>query len=391
MGYISSTHNTLFIVDDTPDNLRLLAEILSEQGYIIRKALNATFALKSIQKSPPDLILLDINMPEISGYEMCEKLKTNPLTAAIPVIFISALDNVDNKVKAFKVGGADYVTKPFQTDEIVARVEHQLKIQSQQRQLQAEIQERQRAEKALEVYLHIVSHDLRNPVLGMSMVLNNCLKSTDSEQTLITLKRDTLEQMRQSCDRQLALINSLVETQQFEQQGVPLILRSVSLADLIQKILQEWSLRFEAQGVEVITQIPESLPLIEADANYLWRVFDNLVANALKYNPQPRSRPLTLQILVTLAPQQILCSVRDNGVGIAEAIADRVFERYQRGDKSNNHLGLGLGLYVCRQIIQAHGGEINLNPAVKQGTDIWLTLPIAPDSLPNPPQNKPSC
>ena len=386
MGQTSSTNNTLFIVDDTPDNLRLLANILSGRGYSIRKALNAAVALKSIQQSPPDLILLDINLPEMSGYDLCKQLKADPLTAEIPIIFISALDNVQDKIKAFQVGGADYVAKPYQMEEVFARIEHQLLLQAQKRQLKAEIRERERAEKALEVYLHIVSHDLRNPVLGISMVLNNCLnKPMPADQTLIPFKRETLEQMRQSCDRQLALINSLVETQQFEQQGVPLVLRSLSLADLIKNILQEWSLRFEAQGVEVETQIPESLPLVQADANYLWRVFDNLVANALKYNPQPRPQPLTLQILVTVTPPQIVCQVVDNGVGIPTAIADQVFDRYQRGDKSNNHLGLGLGLYVCRQIIQAHGGEINLNPAVEQGTDIGFTLPIAPDSVQKTP------
>ncbi len=386
MGQTPSINNTLFIVDDTPDNLRLLANLLSGRGYSIRKALNAAVALKSIQQSPPDLILLDINLPEMSGYDLCKQLKADPLTAEIPIIFISALDNVQDKIKAFQVGGADYVAKPYQMEEVFARIEHQLLLQAQKRQLKAEIRERERAEKALEVYLHIVSHDLRNPVLGISMVLNNCLnKPMPADQTLIPFKRETLEQMRQSCDRQLALINSLVETQQFEQQGVPLVLRSLSLADLIKNILQEWSLRFEAQGVEVETQIPESLPLVQADANYLWRVFDNLVANALKYNPQPRPQPLTLQILVTVTPPQIVCQVVDNGVGIPTAIADQVFDRYQRGDKSNNHLGLGLGLYVCRQIIQAHGGEINLNPAVEQGTDIGFTLPIAPDSVQKTP------
>ena len=386
MGQTPSINNTLFIVDDTPDNLRLLANLLSGRGYSIRKALNAAVALKSIQQSPPDLILLDINLPEMSGYDLCKQLKADPLTAEIPIIFISALDNVQDKIKAFQVGGADYVAKPYQMEEVFARIEHQLLLQAQKRQLKAEIRERERAEKALEVYLHIVSHDLRNPVLGISMVLNNCLnKPMPADQTLIPFKRATLEQMRQSCDRQLALINSLVETQQFEQQGVPLVLRSLSLADLIQNILQEWSLRFEAQGVEVETQIPESLPLVQADANYLWRVFDNLVANALKYNPQPRPQPLTLQILVTVTPPQIVCQVVDNGVGIPTAIADQVFDRYQRGDKSNNHLGLGLGLYVCRQIIQAHGGEINLNPAVEQGTNIGFTLPIAPDSVQKTP------
>ena len=117
---------TLFIVDDTPDNVRLLANLLSDHGYRIRKALDANFALKSIEQSPPDLILLDVNMPTMNGYEMCARLKSNPHTQEIPIIFISALDNVLDKVKAFNLGGADYITKPFQMEEVLARIEHQL-------------------------------------------------------------------------------------------------------------------------------------------------------------------------------------------------------------------------------------------------------------------------
>jgi len=380
MGQTNLSHKTLFVVDDTPDNLRLLATLLSKQGYTIRKALSGAFALKSIRQLPPDLILLDINMPEMSGYSLCEQLKADPLTAEIPVIFISALDNVWDKVKAFKVGGSDYIAKPFQMEEVLARIEHQLLLQEQKRQLKAEIQERQRAEKALEVYLHVVSHDLRNPVLGMSMVLNHCLQSAIADQELIALKRETLEQMRQSCDRQLSLINSLVESQQFEQRGVPLVLHAIALTDLIRDFLKEWSLRFEEQGVNIETQLPDSLTWVQADRNYLWRVLDNLVANALNYNPRPRPRPLVLQISVAITPKALVCHVVDNGVGISAAIADQVFDRYQRGDKSNNHLGLGLGLYVCRQIIRAHGGEIGLNLEVDQGTDIWFTLPFTAES-----------
>jgi two-component system sensor histidine kinase/response regulator len=154
----------------------------------------------------------------------------------------------------------------------------------------------------------------------------------------------------------------------------------VALGELIDKFLTEWALRLEAAGVTVEIQVPDPLPLVKADVNYLWRVFDNLVANALKYNPPPRSRPLTIQIIVSVTAAALVCHVIDNGVGIDPAIAALVFERYQRGNKSNNHLGLGLGLNVCRQIIRAHGGDIQLNPTVEQGTDIWFTLPL-PESI----------
>ncbi|HEY9635475.1 MAG TPA: response regulator [Coleofasciculaceae cyanobacterium] len=146
----------LLVVDDTPDNLRLLSTMLSEQGYKVRKVISGQLALRVVSVAPPDLILLDINMPQMNGYEVCEKLKADPQTSEIPIIFISALDDVWDKVKAFEVGGVDYISKPFQGEEVLARVRNQLTLRSLQKQLseqnahlQQEIRDRQRIEDAL--------------------------------------------------------------------------------------------------------------------------------------------------------------------------------------------------------------------------------------------------
>lgn len=132
---------SILIVDDTPDNVRLLSTILTTQGYQVRKALNGQRAIATAQEFPPNLILLDVMMPEMNGYEVCEQLKASPKTSSIPVIFLSALDDVLDKVKAFDVGAVDYITKPFQNKEVLARVANQLTIQSQQKLLQEQTQQ----------------------------------------------------------------------------------------------------------------------------------------------------------------------------------------------------------------------------------------------------------
>lgn len=146
----------ILVVDDTPHNVRLLSIILSQQGYQVRKALNGERAIATVQEFPPDLILLDVMMPEMNGYEVCEQLKASPKTRSIPIIFLSALDDVSDKLKAFEVGAVDYITKPFQEKEVLARVENHLTIQSQQRlleeqnsRLEKEIKKRKRVELAL--------------------------------------------------------------------------------------------------------------------------------------------------------------------------------------------------------------------------------------------------
>ncbi|HAA28769.1 MAG TPA: hybrid sensor histidine kinase/response regulator, partial [Cyanobacteria bacterium UBA8553] len=146
----------ILVVDDTPDNLRLLSTMLSEQEYKVRKVTSGQLALRVVSLAPPDLILLDINMPQMNGYDVCKHLKAEPKTSEIPVIFISALDDVWDKVKAFDVGGVDYITKPFQSEEVLARVKNQLTLRSLQKQLSEqnarliqEIHERKQVEEAL--------------------------------------------------------------------------------------------------------------------------------------------------------------------------------------------------------------------------------------------------
>ncbi|HEY9607810.1 response regulator, partial [Allocoleopsis sp.] len=172
------TPGNILIVDDTPENLQILSATLSEKGYKVRGVVKGQMALRAARSAPPDLILLDIRMPEMDGYEVCEQLKADPKTSEIPIIFISALDEVLDKVKAFAAGGVDYITKPFQVAEVLARVEHQLTIrrlsnqlQEQNQQLQQEIQERLKAEKAAEAaskakteFLANMSHELRTPL-----------------------------------------------------------------------------------------------------------------------------------------------------------------------------------------------------------------------------------
>ncbi len=378
---MTSDSSNILVVDDTPDNLRLLSAMLSEQGYKVRKALNGKTALNTIHQVPPDLILLDINMPSMNGYEVCQKLKEDVKIKDIPVIFISALDDVLDKVKAFDVGGVDYITKPFQAEEVMARIENQLTIQRQKKQLQQEIKEREKTEQTLRIYLHAVSHDLRNPVLGFSLILKNFLKQKKDP---IEISRKVLEQMSKSCDRQLNLINSLVESQQLEIGGINLNLKPLNLTKLTQQLATEWQPMLQEKKALLSLEIPPDLPLVKADSDRLWRVLENLMANALKHNEPGIQLILKADIIgqekQDLKPQKIRCSLEDNGVGINPALAKTLFERYQRGEKANKTLGLGLGLYLCRKIIEAHGGEIGVVTKSGQGAKFWFTLPILDQS-----------
>ncbi|WP_413164625.1 response regulator [Capilliphycus salinus ALCB114379] len=380
----------ILIVDDTPENLRLLSSMLAEQGYKVRKATNGKQALKAIEAQAPDLILLDIMMPEMNGYQIAQHLKALPPTREIPIIFLSALNELMDKVLAFDVGGVDYITKPFQVQEVLVRVRTQITLREQQKQLleqnqklQQEIKERQKVESALRVYIHAVSHDLRNPVTGMLIVLKNLLakKSSESPSTLM-VPTHILEQMANSCDRQLNLIHSLVETSDMGLQGISVNGQPLDLVNFTQQLIAEWQPIFAKNRVSLNNELPSNLPAVKADSTQLWRVFDNLISNAIKYNPPGLTLTLSAEIISEKKAKSksytrwIKYTISDDGIGVKSEEADELFELYKRGKNVGKIKGLGLGLYLCRQIINAHGGKIGVIPNENSGASFWFTLPL---------------
>ncbi|MEH1801583.1 MAG: ATP-binding protein [Nostoc sp.] len=258
-----------------------------------------------------------------------------------------------------------------------------------------DITQRKQTEEELRVFFHAVSHDLRNPVLGTLMVLKNLLNSGGSgtgerglgtgnrgqggiieevsSQSPIPVSRSILERMIQSSDRQLNLINSLMETHISEVQGVFLQYKAVQLLAVIEAAIADLEPLIAQNQAKLTKLVSADLPLVNADPTQLWRVFSNLIVNALKHNPPG----LLLTINATRKEDKIYCTVSDNGVGISQQQSDRLFDLYFRGASIGNSVSLGLGLYLCKQIIHAHGGEIGVNSALDAGTTFWFTLPIS--------------
>ncbi|MDZ7963916.1 MAG: ATP-binding protein [Nostoc sp. DedSLP03] len=233
-----------------------------------------------------------------------------------------------------------------------------------------DITQRKQTEEELRVFFHAVSHDLRNPVLGTLMVLKNLLARSEEN---ITISRSILERMIQSSDRQLNLINSLMETHISEVQGVVLQRQAVQLLPVIEAAIADLEPLLEQNQAKLTNLVSADLPLVNVDPTQLWRVFSNLIVNALKHNPPE----LLLTINATRQDDMIYCTVSDNGVGISQQQSDRLFDLYFRGASIGNSVSLGLGLYLCKQIIHAHGGEIGVNSALNAGATFWFTLPIS--------------
>lgn len=269
----------------------------------------------------------------------------------------------------------------------------------------------QRAEfesrRELRVFLHAVSHDLKTPVMGTSIVLQNLLKKSANGQ--VTVNQEVLERLLQGSNRQLSLINSLLEAHEAEVQQLALHRQPIQLRALVHAVLTDLEPALSKNQITVHSHISNNLPLIDADPTQLWRVYSNLITNAIKHNPHGIELTLGAELIdrdpskaekrpwkkhkrgqkrapllqaesacpSNTHPHWLYCYVQDNGIGISKAQRERLFELYARGARARYMPGLGLGLYLCRQIITAHGGEIEMNSQPGEGATFGFTLPLA--------------
>lgn len=415
-----SSHQTekkpgnILIVDDTPENLQILSATLSERGYKVRGVVKGQMALRAAKSAPPDLILLDIRMPEMDGYEVCSQLKADPKTREIPVIFISALDEVLDKIKAFAVGGVDYITKPFQVAEVLARVEHQLTIlrlshqlREQNQQLQQEIQERLKAEKAAEAasqakseFLANMSHELRTPlnaILGFTQVMSRDLQ-------LSTEQREYLRIINRSGEHLLDLINDILDLSKIEAGLCTLYESSFDLYRLLDSLEEMLQIKAEQKKLQLIFNVPSSVPhYIKTDPKKIRICLINLLGNAIKFtdngtvtlrvcaglkmeekdNGNRLSKLCTSSASPSLFPNTLHFEVEDTGSGIAPAEMAGLFDAFVQTETGLKFAeGTGLGLAITRKFVQLMGGEIQISSVLGEGAIFKFDIKIdEPDSI----------
>jgi signal transduction histidine kinase len=394
----------ILIVDDTPENLQVLSATLSERGYKVRGVINGKMAIRAARSGSPDLILLDIKMPAIDGYEVCTLLKADPKTVEIPVIFISALDEVLDKVTAFQVGGVDYITKPFHVAEVLARIEHQLTIQRLKKQLidrntelQQEIIERKKAEEAAAAasiaksqFVANMSHELRTPlnaILGFSQVM-----SRDS-----LLGDENIENLRiinRSGQHLLELINDVLDLSKIEAGIIALDERSFDLYQLLDTLEEMFQIKAETKNLQLRFSVQANVPqYIKTDEKKLRVCLINLLGNAIKFTEnggsiwlrasvESKQEPAESEIYPnsSLAEQYvILFEVEDTGVGIAAAEIDTLFNAFVQTEAGKQAAdGTGLGLTITKKYVEIMGGEIGVKSVLGEGTSFKFNLRVFP-------------
>jgi len=358
---------SVLVVDDTLENLRLLSRMLGEKGYEIRAVTNGRQALLAVEHDPPDLILLDINMPEMNGFEVCRRLKWQPASRDIPVIFLTALNDTADKVRAFEAGAVDFITKPFQIEEVHARVRTHLELRRALRQVAASYHALRTLEGLRDDLVHMIVHDMGSPLTAVLARLD-AIKL--SQTALDPEAREDLEATISSVVALTSMTHDLLDVSRLEAGRMPLRRSRCDVGLLAHEVCGSLGAFDSARGLHVETPGPVSL---DCDEALVRRVLQNLVGNALKHTP-PGS---PIRVVVANIPSRVRVEVHDSGAGVAPEDRQRIFEKFGtiEARRGRGYHSVGLGLTFCKLTVEAHGGAIGVDPATPSGSKFWFELP----------------
>jgi len=372
--------STILAVDDHPANLNLLFDLLGDAGFDLLVAQSGESALARAEKTTPDIILLDIMMPGMDGFETCQKLKANPRTQKIPIIFMTALSDTVDKVKGFELGAVDYITKPIQAEEVLARVRTHLTIQRLQNDITRQNKELEKflaQEKELNQlkshFLSMASHEFRTPLTTIQ--LSSSLLRRYGGRMGDDKRAEECAVIERAVNRMTALLNDVLMIAKGEAGKVELNRERINILELCQQVVDTYKLLSDGTHSVTITFSGEFVP-IWVDPKLLHHVFSNLLSNAIKYSPKGG----TISVQVRQMPDRVLWQITDQGMGIPADELPHLFETFHRAHNAASIQGTGLGLSIVKQFVELHGGTITVNSVENQGTTFLITLPVVEES-----------
>ncbi len=362
----STPQSFILIVDDIPENLQVLGSILRTEGYRTTPVLDGKQALKVIEKRLPDLILLDIMMPEMNGFEVCTTLKASQHTRDIPIIFLTAKTETDDVVKGFELGAVDYVTKPFRKEELLARVKTHLSLQQAKQELQD-------LNATKDKFFSIIAHDLRGPFNGF-LGLTEWMIDNIGEYTQDRIV-ELLQKQHHAAKTLFALLENLLAWSRIQRGIMEYIPEKVWFGSLVNDIVALFQATAEQKQITLSNSVPSKL-VVYADQNMIETVIRNLISNALKFTDARG----TIDVSVRDDGPTIEVSVSDTGVGMDQDGISKLFlidAKYSRVGTAGER-GTGLGLILCKELVEKHGGRIWVESEIGQGTCFRFTLPKSP-------------
>lgn len=369
---INPSEYKILIVDDVMSNVLLLKVLLTNEKFAIATASNGRQALEQVEKENPDLVLLDVMMPDMSGFEVAQHLKSNPNTADIPIIFLTALNSTADIVKGFQVGANDFISKPFNKEELIIRVTHQISLVAAKRLILSKTEELQRTIAGRDELYSVIAHDLRSPMGSIKMVLNMLILNLPSEKIgaemyeLLTMANQTTEDV-------FSLLDNLLKWTKSQIGKLNVVYQDVDLVEVTDGVIEIFSMVASLKKIRIREMKPEKM-MVNADIDMLKTVVRNLLSNAIKFSKENSEVLVKMEEVDGMA----VVSVQDHGCGISEEGQKKLLhtDTHFSTFGTNNEEGSGLGLLLCKDFVVKNGGKLWFTSKEGEGSIFSFSIPV---------------
>ena len=369
---INPSEYKILIVDDVMSNVLLLKVLLTNEKFAIATASNGRQALEQVEKENPDLVLLDVMMPDMSGFEVAQHLKSNPNTADIPIIFLTALNSTADIVKGFQVGANDFISKPFNKEELIIRVTHQISLVAAKRLILSKTEELQRTIAGRDKLYSVIAHDLRSPMGSIKMVLKMLILNLPSEKIgaemyeLLTMANQTTEDV-------FSLLDNLLKWTKSQIGKLNVVYQDVDLVEVTDGVIEIFSMVASLKKIRIREMKPEKM-MVNADIDMLKTVVRNLLSNAIKFSKENSEVLVKMEEVDGMA----VVSVQDYGCGISEEGQKKLLhtDTHFSTFGTNNEEGSGLGLLLCKDFVVKNGGKLWFTSKEGEGSIFSFSIPV---------------
>ena len=369
---INPSEYKILIVDDVMSNVLLLKVLLTNEKFAIATASNGRQALEQVEKENPDLVLLDVMMPDMSGFEVAQHLKSNPNTADIPIIFLTALNSTADIVKGFQVGANDFISKPFNKEELIIRVTHQISLVAAKRLILSKTEELQRTIAGRDKLYSVIAHDLRSPMGSIKMVLNMLILNLPSE-TIGAEMYELLTMANQTTEDVFSLLDNLLKWTKSQIGKLNVVYQDVDLVEVTDGVIEIFSMVASLKKIRIHEMKPEKM-MVNADIDMLKTVVRNLLSNAIKFSKENSEVLVKMEEVDGMA----VVSVQDYGCGISEEGQKKLLhtDTHFSTFGTNNEEGSGLGLLLCKDFVVKNGGKLWFTSKEGEGSIFSFSIPV---------------
>lgn len=362
----------ILVVDDVEANLLLTKAILSREGFIVSTAINGLDALSKVEIDKPDLILLDVMMPVMDGYQTAIKLRENPEHTFIPIIFLTALNSTEDIVKGFSFGGNDFIAKPFNKDELIIRVKNQISLIAAMKIIEKQNAELTQTIQGRDKMYSVIAHDLRGPLGSIKMILDFLHQNMPAD-SIGPENEEMLSVASQTAEDLFQLLDNLLKWTKNQMGRLNVVFQELNLSAIALGVTDIYKSSAQMKGLTLQVTSPDRI-LVWADADMIKTILRNLIGNAIKFS-YPNS---TIEIAVLCERNRVIVSVKDTGCGISEEDQKKLLRRDMNFSTfgTNKEEGSGLGLLLCKELIDKMNGEFWFSSAQGVGSIFSFSLPL---------------